>query len=69
MAVTQVQPEMVVYKDGSVHVLRKLEFLIGSAADLSSIPDCAPGSVAYTADLSYMAMFDGTEWVQIGGGD
>ena len=25
------------------------------------------GTVAYTADLSYMAMYDGTTWTQIGG--
>ena len=29
--------------------------------------DVPAGSVAYTADLSYMAIFDGTEWKQIGG--
>lgn len=27
------------------------------------------GSTAYTADLSHMEMFDGTEWKEIGGGD
>ena len=31
-------------------------------------PDGFPvGSVAYTADLAYMAMYDGTTWHQIGG--
>ena len=25
------------------------------------------GTVAYTADLAYMAMYDGTAWHQIGG--
>lgn len=44
------------------------ELLMTSADD--ELPTDVPvGSVAYTADLSYMAMFDGTEWVQIGGGD
>lgn len=25
------------------------------------------GSIAYTADMSYIAQFDGTNWVEIGG--
>ena len=49
-------------------VLHKTEWLIDTEADTSEIPEVAPGSVAYTADLSYMAMWDGTDWVQIGGG-
>lgn len=33
--------------------------------DSAELPTDVPvGSVAYKADLSYMAMFDGTEWVQ-----
>ena len=33
-----------------------------------AIPTDVPvGSVAYTADLSYIALFDGENWVQIGG--
>lgn len=33
-----------------------------------TLPTNVPvGSVAYTADLSYMAIFDGTNWTQIGG--
>lgn len=46
------------------------EILIDSSADLANVPtDTAPGSVAYTADMSYIAMKanDGT-WKQIGGG-
>ncbi|MBO7686747.1 MAG: hypothetical protein J6V72_10195 [Kiritimatiellae bacterium] len=44
------------------------ELLIASAQ--AELPDdLPPGSVAYTADLSYMAMWDGTEWKQIGGDD
>ena len=50
-------------------VLHKTEWLIDSETDTADIPEVAPGSVAYTADLSYMAMWDGTDWVQIGGGD
>jgi hypothetical protein len=46
----------------------KTEWLITSSADLEDIPPVAPGSVAYTADLTYMAMFDGDTWQQIGGG-
>ena len=51
--------------DGTMR--RKAEYLIDSESDLSSIPDVAPGSVAYTPDLSYMAMYDGDNWHQIGG--
>ena len=53
--------------DGTMR--RKAEYLIDSEADIDSIPDVAPGSVAYTPDLSFMAMYDGDEWHQIGGGD
>lgn len=47
----------------------KVEVLIESSSDLSSLPDdIAPGSVAYTASMSamYMKAIDGT-WTQIGG--
>ena len=67
MAVIQVQPAVITTEADGTRVLEKLEFLIGSSADLSSIPACAPGSVAYTADLSYMAMYNGTTWTKIGG--
>lgn len=46
----------------------KTEWLIASSSDLEDIPPVAPGSVAYTADLTYMAMFDGEAWQTIGGG-
>lgn len=46
----------------------KTEWLIASSSDLADIPPVAPGSVAYTADLTYMAMFDGEAWQTIGGG-
>lgn len=45
----------------------KCEYLVDSESDVADIPRVAPGSVAYTADLSYMAMYDGEDWVQIGG--
>lgn len=51
-------------KPGNVYSL-----LVRSSDKVSSLPaDAAPGSTAYTADLSYMAMkdIDGT-WQQIGG--
>ena len=38
--------------------------------DPSKLPTNVPaGSSTYKADLSYMAIFDGAEWQQIGGGD
>ena len=48
-------------------LLRKSEWLIDASTDTSDIPAVAPGSLAYTADLSYMAMYDGTQWHEIGG--
>lgn len=47
----------------------KMEFLIDSSADLADLPeDAAPGSVAYTANMGYMAMKDNSgQWQQIGG--
>jgi hypothetical protein len=52
-------------------VKREIELLIDSPSDLATAAaeaQPAPGSVAYTADLSYIAMLgpDG-EWHQIGG--
>lgn len=46
-----------------------MEFLIDSSADLADLPeDAAPGSVAYTANMGYMAMKDNSgQWQQIGG--
>ena len=46
----------------------RAEVLIESSADLANLPEnLAPGSVAYTADMSYIAMkaIDGA-WKQIG---
>lgn len=54
---------------GVLETYRKSEWLIDSSDDLSDIPQVAPGSVAYMPDLSYMAMYDGTQWIQIGGGE
>ena len=47
----------------------KDEWLIRSSSELDDLPDTVgPGSVAYTADLSFMAIMDedGT-WQEIGG--
>ena len=46
----------------------RAEVLIESSSDLANLPEnLAPGSVAYTASMSYIAMkaIDGT-WKQIG---
>jgi len=41
-----------------------------AAEILSDLPkNCAVGSIAYKASLSFMAMFNGTDWVEIGGGE
>ena len=49
-------------------LVRKAEFQIDGSEDLADIPLVAPGSVAYKADGSYVAVFNGEEWVQWGGG-
>lgn len=67
MAVIQVDPTKIVRGENN-QVLQRMEFLIGSTSDVSSIPECAPGSIAYTADLSVIAMYDGSEWAYIKGG-
>lgn len=67
MAFVQVKPVAVVRGDDEDKVVQLMEFIIGSSSDLTGLPDCAPGSLAYTADLSYRAQFDGTTWHQIGG--
>lgn len=66
MAATQIKPAVIVHGEEN-KVLLQMEFLIDSSSDLSGLPECAPGSVAYTADLSYMAMWDGSTWTKIGG--
>lgn len=43
------------------------EYMIKSSSVLASLPECVAGSVAYTADLTFMAQFDGDEWVTVGG--
>lgn len=45
------------------------EWLVQSASELSTLPDTVgPGSVAYTADLSFMGMMDEDgQWQEIGG--
>jgi len=46
----------------------RTEYMIESAADIAKLPVSAPGSLAYTADLSliYQADLNG-QWVEIGG--
>lgn len=66
MAYVQVKPVAIVRGEEN-QILQKLEFIIDDSSDLSNLPECAPGSVAYTADLSYMAMWDGSTWTKIGG--
>lgn len=68
MAVTQVEPVVIVRGEDN-QVLQRMELLVGSSSDLASAPECAPGSIAYTADLTFIAMFNGTEWVTIKGGE
>lgn len=38
-------------------------------ADVVLPTDVPAGSVAYTGDMTYMAVFDGVEWKQVGGSD
>ena len=67
MAYTEIKRYAVDRGESGTKVLQLMELLIDSSSDTASLPDCLPGSVAYTADLSYMAMFDGTTWQRIGG--
>ena len=50
-----------------VYLTGKLEILVDSEGDLSSLPsDCAPGSIAYTADLSLVWIrANNKEWTQV----
>lgn len=56
-------------KTDTLSVALKREILVDSEADLSDIPAyAAPGSVAYTADMSSMWMKDNAgDWQKIGG--
>lgn len=67
MAARQISDISVETEGGLTKSYAKSEWLIDSSSDTANIPKVAPGSVAYTADLTYMAMYDGTQWVQIGG--
>ena len=49
------------------HVLKR-EILMDDA-DVELPTDVPIGSVAYTADLTYLAIWDGDEWKQVGGSD
>lgn len=53
-------------EDGWLTSARR-EFLVDSAADTANLPKCDVGSIAYKADMSYIAMYDGETWVEIGG--
>lgn len=62
----QVNPTQ--YVDNNAY--QKSEWIVTGESDLENIPPVAAGSVAYSADLTFIAMFDGTEWKVIkGGGD
>ena len=67
MAYVQVKPVTVDHEEGKI--LQLLEFIVDSVDDLGDLPDCAPGSVAYTGDMSYVAMWDGSQWNTVKGGD
>lgn len=67
MSAIQVLDTAVTRSGGGTTIKLKTEWLIGSSSDLTSIPDVAPGSVAYTADLTEMYLWDGTEWKAVGG--
>lgn len=67
MAYVPVEPQITVRGDDGIKILEIQEFIIDSSTDLADLPECAPGSLAYTADLSYRAQYDGTSWHQIGG--
>lgn len=51
-------------------IARKQEILVDGQSDLAGLPaDAAPGSVAYTADMTGMWMKDNAgAWKKIGGG-
>lgn len=67
MAFVRIKEAQYIHSDGGGTGLEKLEFLIDSGDDLTDLPDCLPGSVAYTADLLSMYMFNGSTWTRIGG--
>lgn len=50
-------------------ILQQMTFLVDGSSDLAGLPECAPGSFAYTADMTFIAQYDGSEWVIIKGGD
>lgn len=68
MAYVQVDPVKIVRGENN-QVLQRLEFIVDSSSDLANLPECAPGSIAYSADMSVIAMYDGTQWAIIKGGD
>ena len=66
MAFYRIKQAAYIHSDGGGAGLEKLEFLIDSSDDLADLPDCLPGSVAYTADLMNMYMFSGSTWTKMG---
>ena len=69
MAARQVKDVSAVATESGVTYTRQTEWIIDGAADLVEITEAAAGSVAYKADGSYIAIFDGTNWVQWTGGE
>ena len=65
----QVNPTQYEVTNGVMHGYHKSEWLVTGADDVENIPKVAPGSLAYSADLTFVAMYDGTQWVTIKGGD
>lgn len=66
----QVNPTQYEVTNGVMHGYQKTEWIVTDSSDLENIPKVAPGSTAYSADMTFIAMFDGTEWKVIrGGGD
>lgn len=65
---TLINPYVVENDNGKMTAYHKTEWIVDNSADVANIPKVAPGSMAYTADMTYMAMYDGTQWKRIGGG-
>ena len=58
-----------VLRDGAWHKTGATSvYLVESQSKLASIPDAAPGDIAYTAGYEYMWQLDtdGTTWVSVG---
>ena len=54
--------------DGNTIITMRSEWLLPNGqSDLATIPPVAPGSFAYTGDMTLMYQYDGTAWKKIGG--